>query len=486
MSKFWLLLLGPWIFIEIAQAAYDPLSVPNNRYGVHILDPAEIESAAKLVNSSGGDWGYVTIPIRSDDRDVTKWSAFFEQARKFHLIPILRLATYHDPVNGGWVPPTPYDLIDFANFLSGFPWPTQNRYVILFNEPNHAKEWGGGVNPARYASLLIDASDIFRSRSADFFLLSAGLDMSAPTAADSLEALEFYRRMSQAQPNWTQAVDGHSVHAYPNPAFTASPYSTSRFGITSFRFEQKYLSKLGMHPKPIFITETGSLSPAKFYPEAFSVWTDENIAAITPFLLHASQGPFQGFSLTDSQSQPKTAYYDIFRLPKSAGSPLLSTYTPPPPAPISSQSPESKFAETNPIMNNISNLWIKLFPPPKRQKISINEKQFDVEIADTPKKIELGLSGRENLPPDSGMLFVFEKPASYPFWMKDMRFSLDFIWISNRKVVQISENVLPPDASHPVPTTITPDQPVDHVLEVTAGFVKNHAININDEVDYRP
>src|SRR3989338_7088649 len=59
---------------------------------------------------------------------------------------------------------------------------------------------------------------------------------------------------------------------------------------------------------------------------------------------------------------------------------------------------------------------------------------------------------------------MFKKPASYPFWMKDMRFSLDFIWISNRKVVQISENVLPPDASHPVPTTITPDPPPRHPL----------------------
>ena len=56
--------------------AYDPASVPNNRVGVHILDPNEINDAAKLINSSGGDWGYVTIPIRSNDRDRDKWLKF--------------------------------------------------------------------------------------------------------------------------------------------------------------------------------------------------------------------------------------------------------------------------------------------------------------------------------------------------------------------------------------------------------------------------
>ncbi len=53
-----------------AYAIYDPLSVSNNRFGIHILNPSEVEKAAELVNSSGGDWGYVTIPIRANDRDL--------------------------------------------------------------------------------------------------------------------------------------------------------------------------------------------------------------------------------------------------------------------------------------------------------------------------------------------------------------------------------------------------------------------------------
>ena len=158
--------------------AYDPASVPNNRVGVHILDPNEINDAAKLINSSGGDWGYVTIPIRSNDRDRDKWLKFFQNARRLHVIPIIRLATY--PNSDVWVEPNSADLIDFANFLNDMPWPTNNRYLILFNEPNHANEWGGNLNPYNYATLLIDAHRIFKDRSSDFFLISAGLDMSSP------------------------------------------------------------------------------------------------------------------------------------------------------------------------------------------------------------------------------------------------------------------------------------------------------------------
>ena len=56
-------------------AIYDPLSVPNNRVGVHVLSPDELESATKLVNNDGeGEWGYITVPIQAGDRDKTKWT----------------------------------------------------------------------------------------------------------------------------------------------------------------------------------------------------------------------------------------------------------------------------------------------------------------------------------------------------------------------------------------------------------------------------
>src|SRR4030042_2564613 len=61
----------------------------------------------------------------------------------------------------------------------------------------------------------------------------------------------------------------------------------------------------------------------------------------------------------------------------------------------------------------------------------INGQKIFVEIADTPEKRSQGLSGRDNLSQNQGMLFIFNQPAIPSFWMKDMNFPLDFIWINN-------------------------------------------------------
>jgi crossover junction endodeoxyribonuclease RuvC len=262
-----LLLFGIWNLgfgISSAQATYDPLAVPNNRIGIHILDPQEVIEAAKLVNSSNGDWGYVTVPIRSNDRDIAKWEKFFEECRRLHLIPIIRISTY--PVKNVWERPTSFDLVDFANFLSRFSWPTKNRYIVLFNEPNHSYEWGGQVSVIEYTNLLIDASRIFKSASTDYFLLTAGLDMSAPTNNSSLEGLSFYRQMFAYRKDWPNYVDGLSVHAYPNPGFISSIYSKSKTGVKSYEYELNLLKSYGVTSKPIFITETGTKSSQQFFP----------------------------------------------------------------------------------------------------------------------------------------------------------------------------------------------------------------------------
>jgi len=448
-------------------SAYSPLSVSNNRFGIHIFSPDEIFAAAKLVNSSGGDWGYVTIPIRSNDRDPEKWTTFFLNCRTLHIIPIIRLATYPD--NANWVVPNVYDLVDFANFLNDMPWPTQNRYVILFNEPNHAKEWGGSLDPEGYATLLLDAQSILKSRSQDFFLISAGLDMSAPNSTSTMDALNYYQRMSRAQPQWYYAIDGISVHAYPNPGFNSSVYSNSRFGILSFKFEQNLLTLLGYPSKPLFITETGSVSSTNFYPAAFARWTDPQIVAITPFVLFAGAGDFVGFSIANTP-----AYQDIFQMPKTLGSPLLA----------------GNFVKTNSIgSSNISpqspsspTLFTKLkkllFPSPPQ--ITIGDSTITVEISRTESARQKGLSGRDNLPENTGMLFIFDQPAIHKFWMKDMKFALDFIWINNYRIVELTSNIPPV----PPENTLTPKQPIDQVLEVPAGFIQTNNIKVGDSITY--
>src|SRR5688572_16737141 len=109
-------------------AIVNPLEQPNNKIGIHILFHDELEEAAKLVNANGGDWGYVTIPIQSGDKDILKWQKFMDECRRLHLIPLVRLATEGDYYNTKvWRKPDEEDILDFANFLNSLYWPTKNR-----------------------------------------------------------------------------------------------------------------------------------------------------------------------------------------------------------------------------------------------------------------------------------------------------------------------------------------------------------------------
>lgn len=487
--------IGLFLFLfqaPVTQAVYDPLSVPNNQFGVHILDTQETADAAKLVNSSGGDWGYVTIPIRSDDRDKEKWFNFFTNCRRLHLIPIVRLATFID--GDKWVAPTSYDLVDFANFLEPMPWPTGNRYIILFNEPNHSQEWGGQVSPLEYATLILDAKRIFKQRSDDFFLLTAGLDMSAPDNQTSMDALKFYRQMTSLQPGWYQAVDGLSVHAYPNPGFSSSVFSRTRFGISSYTYEENLLKNYGFTGKPIFITETGYIGRDDFYTPAFTqIWTESNIVAVTPFILFAGAGDFTKFSLLDLSHAPGTSYMNIEKLPKIAGSPLLNIQLPPLVEPIPSVSVSSPsgipIPDTNPTPTSIParlsllSRLINFLSHPKSPTLKIGTANISIEIANTSSTRARGLSYRPSLPKDQGMLFVLDAPETVSFWMNEMRFPLDLIWISRGRVVQLTDDVPPPAQTDGVPVTVNSNQIVDRVVEVGAGFIKAHQINIGDIVE---
>src|SRR3990167_7888982 len=80
-------------FASPVKSIYDPLSVPNNKYGIHIIDENDLISAAHLVNSSGGNWGYVTMVITETDRQLDKWKQAFHLMKNLHLIPVLRIAT---------------------------------------------------------------------------------------------------------------------------------------------------------------------------------------------------------------------------------------------------------------------------------------------------------------------------------------------------------------------------------------------------------
>ncbi len=105
--------------------------------------------------------------------------------------------------------------------------------------------------------------------------------------------------------------------------------------------------------------------------------------------------------------------------------------------------------------------------------VEIKGKILVLEIADSPSAMTRGLSGRDELPDGSGMLFIFPNPQKLSFWMKDMRFALDFIWIRDGIIIEATENVLPPKygAKNEELEIYSAKEPVDMVLEVSAGFV---------------
>jgi uncharacterized membrane protein (UPF0127 family) len=89
----------------------------------------------------------------------------------------------------------------------------------------------------------------------------------------------------------------------------------------------------------------------------------------------------------------------------------------------------------------------------------------------------LGLSGRASLAEGKGMLFVFEKPDTYGFWMKDMNFPIDMIFIGeDKKVVTVVAHASPESYKKNPPEVFYPAKPVLFVLEVPAGFAKEHGV----------
>lgn len=467
-----------------AHALYDPRTVPGNKVGVHVLSPDEIENAAKIVNSDGGDWGYITVPIQPTDRDKVKWETFMQRCASLHLIPIVRITTI--PQGGTWESGRDTDLVDFANFLNELSWPVENRYIVLFNEVNRSAEWGGAVNPEKYASIVKNARTIFKERSADFFLLGPSLDDSLPDSSTSMSAAKYLTRMSVLDPAIWSYFDGWSAHSYPNPGFTASPSRTGPTSITSYTYFQKYLK---LAPKPTFITETGwdqskvnRPTLISYWGKAWDTWNkDTNVVAVTPFVLNGGQA-FAPFSLTQEDGSLTTSGEAIKNTFKHAGAPHPGSKTTLSPDNTSHQNTGGflPLFKGNRALIKLENIFRTILGLTTKSELSVGDQQIWVELAKTPKEWEKGLSNRESLENVDGMLFIFPYSHIPLFWMKDTKFALDMIWINRGVIVDITKDV-PVSTSDKLPT-YSPKSPADNVLEVPSGWSDAHNIKVGDTV----
>lgn len=120
-------------------------------------------------------------------------------------------------------------------------------------------------------------------------------------------------------------------------------------------------------------------------------------------------------------------------------------------------------------------------------QVLIGEQVFSAEVAIDPAVQKKGLSGRESLPANNAMLFVYPSKKILTFWMLDMRFDIDLLWINDDKIVGIEKNM-----PAPAPGTEDKDlllyssqEPVNMVLELNSGLVDKYGIKIGDKVVYK-
>lgn len=118
--------------------------------------------------------------------------------------------------------------------------------------------------------------------------------------------------------------------------------------------------------------------------------------------------------------------------------------------------------------------------------LNIRDLSISAQVASSAADKRKGLSKRDSLPISEGMLFVFEQKGLYAIWMKDMRFPIDIIWINEDKsVIHIVESAAPePGKVDKELTVYKPTSDAKYILEINAGLVKHHNLQIGDKVSF--
>ena len=117
----------------------------------------------------------------------------------------------------------------------------------------------------------------------------------------------------------------------------------------------------------------------------------------------------------------------------------------------------------------------------ERTVVINNDLHLKADVSSTFTERRIGLSKYDSLMPYESMLFIFEEQGFHSFWMKDMKFPIDIIWLDeDKKITSIKENADPLD----YPEGYYPKNPALYVLETVAGFVSKHDITIGSQLDW--
>lgn len=118
-------------------------------------------------------------------------------------------------------------------------------------------------------------------------------------------------------------------------------------------------------------------------------------------------------------------------------------------------------------------------PDAPKNYVAFDGMRIYVDLALTPSEQIKGLGGKESLAPGNGMLFVFDKPKEQCFWMKDMKFAIDIVWINAYgKVAKIDQAVSP----ETYPTSFCSEKPVKYVLEIPANTSSAYKIIVDAQL----
>lgn len=130
---------------------------------------------------------------------------------------------------------------------------------------------------------------------------------------------------------------------------------------------------------------------------------------------------------------------------------------------------------------SLFSMWFLGHQNQTKNTVGLGNEAFYVRVADTDTEREKGLSGTPRLGRNEGMLFKFDKVGQYCFWMKDMNYPLDIIWVGEDKKIVIRYKNLPPDS---YPRSFCSAEPAKYVIEVPAGTVDRLHLKIGDQVSF--
>ena len=309
----------------------------NNKFGLYVYSTENfIKKADELINSNGGDWGYVLIPYNVRDYDGSKWRKIFDLLNKKHLIPIIQLWDFS-------AKSYKKDTEKAANFLNKLLWPIEKKYISVYNETNDSRFWKGKVDPKEYAEVLDFTIKTFKSYDKGFFMLNGAFNSTAPNLNGYMDEELYLVRMNDSTPGIFSKLDGWASHPYPMPAYLGKPSEYGRQSVRGYEWELDVLkNRFGIETIPVFITETGwphaegknhnygfydSNTVASYIKETFEkVWLkDDRVVAITPFTIYYDP-PFDHFSWVKKDGSVYPQFDLIKSLKKVSGRPPVLTY----------------------------------------------------------------------------------------------------------------------------------------------------------------